>query len=153
LGPTLSICGLLFGTKLLINARTFDVGILISAETLGPKVCKLASQILMVSFFFQPWGQYKATKVQHLLVTWGRFKIFFSISALTCSVKPLGLISTFALIGMLGFELNIGLDSLCPSGLRSRDTFSKPKPRIYFVEDWEPKVCETKSETILNLLS
>jgi hypothetical protein len=35
LGLTLSICGLLFGPKLLINARTFDVGILINAETLA----------------------------------------------------------------------------------------------------------------------
>jgi hypothetical protein len=51
----------------------------------------------MVSFF-QPLGQYKA---QHLLVTWGRLKIIFCISALTPSVKPLGLISTFAPIGML----------------------------------------------------
>jgi hypothetical protein len=54
----------------------------------------------MVSFF-ELWGQYKAIKVQHLLVTWGRLKSFFSISALTPSVKPLGLISTFAPIGML----------------------------------------------------
>jgi hypothetical protein len=41
-------------------------------------------------------------KVQHLLVTWGRLKIFFSISALIIlSVKALGPISTFAPIGML----------------------------------------------------
>jgi hypothetical protein len=53
--------------------------------------------ILFLSF----GGQYKAIKVQHLLVTWGRLKFFFSISALTPRVKPLGLISTFAPIGML----------------------------------------------------
>jgi hypothetical protein len=41
-------------------------------------------------------------KVQCLLVVaWGRLKIFFSISALPPSVKPLGLISTFAPIGMV----------------------------------------------------
>jgi hypothetical protein len=26
---------------------------------------------------FQPWGQYKAIKVQQLLITWGRLKTFF----------------------------------------------------------------------------
>jgi hypothetical protein len=40
-------------------------------------------------------------KVQHLLVTWGKLKKIFSISALTPGVKPLGLISTFAPIKML----------------------------------------------------
>jgi hypothetical protein len=35
------------------------------------------------------------------LYTWGRMKSFFSLSALTPSGKPLGLISTFAPIGML----------------------------------------------------
>jgi hypothetical protein len=39
-------------------------------------------------------------KVQHLLVTWGRLNFFF-MAALTPSEKPLGLISTFAPIGML----------------------------------------------------
>jgi hypothetical protein len=40
-------------------------------------------------------------KIQHLLVTWGKLKRFFSISAWTPSVKPLGPISTFSPIGML----------------------------------------------------
>jgi hypothetical protein len=41
--------------------------------------------------FFQSWGHYKANKVQHLLVTWGRLKIYiFSISALIPSVKAHG---------------------------------------------------------------
>jgi hypothetical protein len=61
---------------------------------------KLGSQNSMV-FFFQPWGKYKGHKVQHLLITWGRLKRFFSISVLTPRVKPLGLISTFAPIGTL----------------------------------------------------
>jgi hypothetical protein len=47
----------------------------------------------MVSFF-QPWDQYKTIKL-------GQIEFFFSTSALTPSVKPLGLISTFAPIGML----------------------------------------------------
>jgi hypothetical protein len=54
--------------------------------------------------FLKPWGPTKAIKVQHLLGTWGRLKSgFFSISALTLSVKAWGLISTFAPIGMLDF--------------------------------------------------
>jgi hypothetical protein len=36
---------------------------------------------------------------------------FFSISALTPSVKPFGLISTVAPIGMLDLSLNISLES------------------------------------------
>jgi hypothetical protein len=47
----------------------------------------------MVSFF-QRSGQYKAIKL-------GQIEFFFSISALTPSVKPLEPISTFAPIGML----------------------------------------------------
>jgi hypothetical protein len=49
----------------------------------------------MVSFF-QPWGQYKAIKF-----SWGQIENIFSSSALSPSVKPSGLISTFALTGML----------------------------------------------------
>jgi len=65
-----------------------------------PQGLQIGLPNLMVSFF-QPWGQFKAIKVKHLLVTWGRLEFFFSISDLTPSVKPLGLISTFAPIGML----------------------------------------------------
>jgi len=49
--------------------------------------------------FFQPWGQYKAIKV--FISNFGQIEKIFSSSALTPSVKPLGLISTFASIGML----------------------------------------------------
>jgi len=51
--------------------------------------------------FFSALGPIDSHKIQHLLVTWGRLKKFFSITALTPSVKPLGLISTLASIGML----------------------------------------------------
>jgi len=51
--------------------------------------------------FFVALGPIQGRKVQHLLVTLGRLKRFFSSSALTSSVKPWGLISTFAPIGML----------------------------------------------------
>jgi hypothetical protein len=61
------------------------------------------SQGLQIGFpnsmisFFQAWGQYKAIKFGfYLLVTWGKLNFFFSISALTRSVKPLEVISTFA---------------------------------------------------------
>jgi hypothetical protein len=49
-------------------------------------------------------GPIQGNKVQCLLVTWGRLNFLFSISALTPSVKPLELISTFAPIGMLDFS-------------------------------------------------
>jgi hypothetical protein len=51
---------------------------------------------------FEPWGEYKAIKCGIYLCPWGRLKSYFSLSALTPSVKPVGLISTFAPIGMLG---------------------------------------------------
>jgi hypothetical protein len=51
---------------------------------------------------FPALGPTQGHKVQHLLVTLGRLKRFFSSSALTPNVKPVGgLISTFAPIGML----------------------------------------------------
>ncbi len=39
--------------------------------------------------FFQPWGLILGHKIQHLLVAWGQIGNFFSISALTPSVKAL----------------------------------------------------------------
>jgi hypothetical protein len=47
---------------------------------------------------FSDLGPIQGHKVQHLLVTWGVIENIFSISALNPSVKPLGLISSFALI-------------------------------------------------------
>jgi hypothetical protein len=67
-------------------------------SNIGPKVCKLASQIRWCPF--SALGQIQGHKVQHLLVTWARLNFFF-ITTLTLSVKPLGLILIFAPIGML----------------------------------------------------
>ncbi len=79
LGPILSIFGFLFGLKLLINART-----------LAPIVANWLPKLDgILFFFFQPWGPIEGHKLKHLLLTWGRFKNIFSISALTPSVKPL----------------------------------------------------------------
>jgi hypothetical protein len=75
LGPTLSICGLLFGPKLLINAWTFGVGILINAETLTPRFANWPPKF--DGILFSALGSIQGHKVQHLLVTWGRLKIFF----------------------------------------------------------------------------
>jgi hypothetical protein len=50
---------------------------------------------------FSALGPIHGHKAQHLLIGWGQIEKIFSISALTPSVKPLGLISTFAPIGML----------------------------------------------------
>jgi hypothetical protein len=58
---------------------------------------------------FSPLGPILGHKVQHLIVTWGRLKMFFSISVLTPSVKPLGLISTLAPIGMLDLSCTLAL--------------------------------------------
>jgi len=55
----------------------------------------------MVSFF-AVLGPIQGHKVQHLLVSnFGQIEKIFSSSDLTPNVKPLGLISTFAPIGML----------------------------------------------------
>jgi hypothetical protein len=72
LGPTLSIFGLLFGPKLLINA----VRILINAGTLAPKSCKLTFQIGCYPFA-SLGGPIQGHQVEHLLVTWGRLIFFF----------------------------------------------------------------------------
>jgi hypothetical protein len=65
--------------------------ILRNVGTLAPTVANS-----MVPFF----SQCKAIKIQHSLVTWGQGEKIFPISPLTPS-EPLGLISTFAPIGML----------------------------------------------------
>jgi hypothetical protein len=52
--------------------------------------------------FFLTLRLIQGHKIGHLLITWGRLKSYFlPISTLTPIVKPLGLISTFAPIGML----------------------------------------------------
>jgi hypothetical protein len=66
LGP--SIFGLLFGLKLLL-----------SAGTLAPR---FANWLLKLDdILFQALETIQSHKVQHLLVTWDRLKIFWSISA------------------------------------------------------------------------
>jgi len=46
-------------------------------------------------------GPIQGHNIQHLFTNLGQFEKFFSMSTLTPNVKPLGLISTFAPIGML----------------------------------------------------
>jgi hypothetical protein len=50
---------------------------------------------------FLPWGRYKAIKFSTFISNLGQIEKIFSISALPPGVKLLGLISTFAPIGML----------------------------------------------------
>jgi hypothetical protein len=81
-------------------------------------------------FVFPAMGPIPAHKVQYLLVTLGRLKRFFFNSASTPSVQPLGLISTFAPIGML----DLGWKSaLTPSVKRAWDLVKFP----YFVDTTE----------------
>jgi hypothetical protein len=63
---------------------------------IGPKGCKLASQI-----GWYPLLSFGANTSSAFISNFGRIEKFFSSSALTPSVKPLGLISTFAPIGVL----------------------------------------------------
>jgi len=56
-----------------------------------------------------PQGLQIGHNVQHLLVTWGRLKSFFSISTFSPGVMPPGLISTFAPIGMLDLGWTLAL--------------------------------------------
>ncbi len=64
-----------------------------------PQGLQIGFPNLMVSFF-SALEQIQGHIVQHLL-NLGQIENSFSISALTPNVKPLGLISTFASIGML----------------------------------------------------
>jgi hypothetical protein len=96
LGPTLSIFGLWISPNLLINARTFTPWV----ANWPPKfdgVC------------FSTLGPIQGHKVQHLSLLGGDWKVFFSISTLTPSVKPLGVVSTFPQIGMLDLASTLAL--------------------------------------------
>jgi hypothetical protein len=75
------------------------VRILINAGTLVPRVASWIPKC--GGMVFLALGPIQGHKVQHLLVTRGTLKIFFSTSAFTPSVKPLRLISTFPPIGLL----------------------------------------------------
>ncbi len=68
-------------------------------KTLGIFGLQIGLPNLMVPFF-QPRGQCETIKFS-IYLYWGQIEKFFSISALTPSVKPVGLISTFAPIRML----------------------------------------------------
>jgi len=96
LGFTLSIFGLRIGPKLLINARTLTPGV----ANWPPK---------FEGIFFSALGPIQGHKVQHLIVLGGRSTSCFSISTLTPNVKLLGLISTFAAIGMLDLGSTLAL--------------------------------------------
>jgi hypothetical protein len=64
---TFTIFGLLFGLKLLLNART------------------LMSRYFLI--FFSALRPIQGHKVQHLLVTWGRLKIFFLFQSWLSKVR------------------------------------------------------------------
>jgi hypothetical protein len=68
---------------------------------------QIASQIWWYPLF--SLGPIQGHNVQHLLVTWGRLKSFFSISTFTPGVEPPVLISTFAPIGMLDLGWTLAL--------------------------------------------
>jgi len=111
LGPTLSIFGLQIDPQVTNKCYNIDVRILINAGILAPRI----ANCLLFSLFniFPNWppkfdvilfpalGPIQGHKVQHLVVTWGILKSFFFYFSLDSDVKPLGLISTFALRGML----------------------------------------------------
>jgi hypothetical protein len=78
--------------------------ILINAELLAPRVVNWPPKF--DGILFAALGPIQGYKVQHLLVTLGRLNFFFSSSALSPSVMPLGLISTFIPIGMLDLGLS-----------------------------------------------
>jgi hypothetical protein len=96
LAPTLSIFGLRIAPKLLINARKLTTGVANWPTKFD-------------GILFSALGPRPGHKVQHLLVLGADQNVFFSISTLTPSVKPLGLISTFAPIGMLDLGSTLAL--------------------------------------------
>ncbi len=66
-----------------------------------PRVANWLPKFDSTFSFSSALGPIQGGRVQHLLVTWGQIKNIFSILALIPNIKPLGLISTFALIGRL----------------------------------------------------
>ncbi len=95
-----------------------DVRILNNAGTLAPRVANWALK-------FSALGPIHGHKVQQLLVigTDSFFILFFSISAFTPSVNPLGLISTFAPIGMLDLGRTLTLTPSVKRALRGNYIF------------------------------
>jgi hypothetical protein len=108
LRPILSIFGSLFGPKLLINVTTLTWGFT-KCRINGPRVATWLPKLH--GMLFLALGPIKGHKVQHLLVTWGRLKRIFLISALAPSVKPLGADFNFCTNRNAWFGLNIGPDS------------------------------------------
>jgi hypothetical protein len=93
----LNIFGLLFGPKLLVNAGT-----------LAPRV---ANWLLKLdAIIFSALQSMQGHKVQHLLVTWGRLKIFLKFQP-DSYCKALGDGFNFYTNRNAGFGLNIGSDS------------------------------------------
>jgi hypothetical protein len=79
------------------KCENIDIRILKNAGTLVPRVAHWPSNF--DGILFSALGPIQGHKVQHLLVTWGRLKRCFVVQP-SRNVKPLGLISTFAPIGM-----------------------------------------------------
>jgi len=66
--PTLSFVGLLFGPKLVINARTLTFRILTNAGTLAPRVANWLPKFNGILFL--ALGTIQGHKVQYLIVAW-----------------------------------------------------------------------------------
>ncbi len=92
---------------------------------IGPKGSKLTSQIWW--YPFSALGPIQGHKVQHFISKLGQIEKFFSISAWTPSVKPLGLILSFAPIGMLDLGWTFALNSKCEGGLTDNSLFPHTK--------------------------
>jgi hypothetical protein len=100
LGANFEHFGLVVWPQVNNKCRNIDIRILINAGTLAPRVANWLPKFDATPFF-SGLRPIQGHKVQHLLVNWGRLKSFFLFQPLTPSAKHLGLISTFARIGML----------------------------------------------------
>ncbi len=67
----------------------------------GPKILGANFGVAILGLQISALGPIQGHNVQHLVLTRDKLKFLFSISALTPSVKAMGLLSTFAPIGML----------------------------------------------------
>jgi len=129
LGPTLSIFGLSFGLKLLVNARTLTSGYINKMLEHWPQGLQIGFPNSLVSFFLalRVTRSWSSAFVSNL----GQIEKYFFYFSLDSWCNALGADFNFCTNKNAWFELNLGLDSLCKLGL-SRSSDKRCGNSLYF---------------------